>query len=41
MNPSLQAAPFLAPLAAVQRLVERSGDQAMIIGGTAGYPSTL
>jgi len=35
MNPSLELTPFLAPLAAVQRLLARFGDQGMIIGGVA------
>lgn len=35
MNPSLEVTPFLAPLAAVQRLLAHFGDQGMIIGGVA------
>ena len=35
MNPSLEVSPFLAPLAAVQRLLAHFGDQGMIIGGVA------
>lgn len=35
MNSSLELTPFLAPLAAVQRVLARFGDQGMIIGGVA------
>lgn len=35
MNPSLEPAPYLAPLAAVQRLLARFNDKGMIIGGIA------
>jgi hypothetical protein len=35
VNPSLEVTPFLAPLAAVQRLLAHFGDQGMIIGGVA------
>ncbi len=35
MNPSREVTPFLAPLAAVQRVLAHFGDQGMIIGGIA------
>ena len=38
MSHSLELTPFLAPLAVVQRVLARFGDQGMIIGGVAASP---